>query len=296
MGFQLAALASLSFVLLDILRKVLGRRLPPVQVVVGLNCGAAVVFATALAADGVPPMDMVFVAVALVEVVTFALSSVLYVQAVALSPLTLTVPYLALTPVVSALVAAAVLGEMPGWQGWAGITLTVFGALLLHLDPGITLGRLLRAPFREPGSRRMMAVALIWGMTTSLDKIAIRHGSEALLGLWLSLGGALLLAALRQVDRTLGDLPHIVFQVQRPAFREPLLYLASLISAIAVLCQYFAYQELMVAYVETVKRAGGLLSALAGLTLFGERGSAFRLPAAALMILGLLLLVFQADP
>ncbi len=291
MGFQLATIASLSFVLLDILRKVLGRRLPPVQIVIGLNCGAAAVFACVLGIHGVPPLDLIFVAVALLEVITFALSSVLYVQAVALSPLSLTVPYLALTPVVSALVAAAVLGEIPDPRGWAGITLTVIGAILLHMGPGINLLQLLRAPFREPGSRRMLVVALTWGVTTTLDKIAIRHGSEAMLGFWLSLGGALLLAALRRVHRTLGDLQDANLRPRHSGFRDPLLYLASVVSAAAVLCQYFAYRELMVAYVETVKRAGGLLSATAGLTLFGETGSAFRLPAAALMILGLALLI-----
>lgn len=294
MGYQLAVLAAVSFAILDVLRKLLGRRLSPSQIVIGLNSGAALVFAVFLAGEGIPVFDHIFVLIALAEIVTFTWSSILYVQAVSISPLSLTVPYLALTPVVSGLVATVVLGELPDWRGASGIAVTVAGALLLQLEPRAGLRRLAQAPFREPGSWRMILVALIWGITTSLDKVAIAHGSEALLGLFLSAGGAVFLIGLRRVyprvDGPTGG-PSVNHAGSVPA-REPLLYLASGVAAMAVLSQFLAYRELMVAYVETVKRAGGLLSALAGVVFFGEERSVFRLPAAALMIAGVILLAW----
>lgn len=289
-----AALAALAFVLLDVLRKVLGRRLSPVPVVIGLSSGATGVFAAVLYREGIPQCDGVFFAIASVEVLTFSLSSVLYVQAVHLSPLSLTIPYLSLTPVITSGAASILLGEVPGVSGMFGIFLTAAGAWLLHLEPGLGVARLVTAPFREPGSWRMIVVALIWGTTGSLDKIAIAHGSEALLGFCLSAGSATLLLGLRVIVPRLGEVVEEGPRVRAPsrAWGEPLLYGAAIVSAVAVLCQFWAYRELMVAYVETIKRAGGLLSALAGTVFFGETGSWFRLPAAALMVMGVILIVW----
>jgi hypothetical protein len=72
-----------------------------------------------------------------------------------------------------------------------------------------------------------------------------------------------------------------------------LLALAAIIVGSAVLCQFFAYRELLVAYVETVKRFGSLLSVLIGTVAFGEEGLARRLPAATVMAVGVFCLVWQ---
>ena len=68
---------------------------------------------------------------------------------------------------------------------------------------------------------------------------------------------------------------------------------AALLSGVAVLCQFPAYQKLLVAYVETIKRAGGLLSVVLGGWVFRESGLATRLPAALLILLGILLILFS---
>jgi uncharacterized membrane protein len=187
MGLLLAGLSSLFFVTLDTLRKVLGNRLSAVDVVIGISLGAAAVFGAILGFSGVGPFDATFLLLAAVESVAFTIASLLYVRAVTLSPLSLTIPYLGFTPVVAVVVAFLVLGETPTVQGVMGILLVVVGAMALHLGATDGFRALLTAPFREPGSWMMLVVALIWGTTTSLDKIAIRHGSEALLAFSLKL-------------------------------------------------------------------------------------------------------------
>lgn len=287
MGFLLAGLASLSFVALDVLRKILGDRLTASQIVIGINLGAGLVFLPLLYRFGTLSADGVFWTISAIEVITFSVASLLYVRAVTLSPLSLTIPYLAFTPVVSAITAAITLHEIPSKAGLIGILLVATGALILHLEVDVGFKDLLRAPFREPGSWRMLLVAFIWGLTTSLDKLAIQHGSELLLGTVLTLGSACLLLALQFLGISAADQPR---EPSRP-FKEPLLILAAIVAAAAVLAQFFAYRELLVAYVETVKRAGGLLSALIGIIFFHEGGFGHRLPAAALMVLGVLLLM-----
>ena len=286
MGLGLAIVASLSFVMLDVLRKILGRSLDVVRVVIGINLGAAVVLGGVLWIEGVPRFDGVFLFLGVVEALLFTLTSLLYVRAVSLSPLSLTIPYLGFTPLVSALVALLVLSEYPSLRGWSGIACIVVGAALLHRERGIKAAEFLAAPFREPGSWRMLLVATIWGGATSLDKIAIAHGSEALLGFVMSAlsAGLLIVVWSRQVRS-----PET--QPQMSARLALLLVVAALVAGVAVLAQFYAYRELLVSYVEAVKRAGGIVSALIGVLVFHEGGLRHRIPAACLMFAGMLLLI-----
>ncbi|GAB4245619.1 MAG: hypothetical protein Kow00109_21640 [Acidobacteriota bacterium] len=280
----LAVFASLGFVLLDVLRRILGRRLPTWQVVVGINAGAGTLLLPVLFYEGIPAFDYWFVGLASLEAVNFAVTSFLYVQAVRLSPLSLTVPYLSFTPLVSAVAAWLILGEVPPFRGWVGISLLLAGGILLHGGEGRGWLRLCLAPLREPGTRRMLIVAAVWGVTTSVDKLAIQHGSEALLGAWMSLGGALLILLFRP---RLGD----EGQSSESSGSAGLLLAAAAVAGAAVLAQFYAYRTTLVAYVEAVKRAGGFVSALLGVVAFGEGRFRHRIPAAALMLAGVLLIV-----
>ena len=273
--------------MLDVLRKVLGSRLSTIDIVIGINLGSAAVFSVVLLFYGLGRWDVTFIVLAAVESVTFTIASLLYVRAVTLSPLSLTIPYLGFTPVVSTLVALLVLRESPGLPGLLGIGLVVVGAVALHMGEGNGLRALLTAPFREPGSWMMLIVATIWGTTTSIDKIAIRHGSEALLAFSLTAGSAAILVGTRMFrNRSPDSIPS--WRDRRTVF---LLALAALIAGAAVLCQFFAYRELFVAYVETIKRAGGLFSVLIGVFAFREGGFRNRFPAAVLTVIGIALIL-----
>ncbi len=282
-GVGLAAAAALFYVGLDVLRKLLGQSLSAAQVAVSINLGAAAVFSVILISTGVPHWDWVFASVAAFESVTIALTSILYVQAVTLSPLSLTIPYLGFTPVIAACSAWILLGEWPDWAGFAGIVLVVLGAAALHFEKGRAWSELAAAPFREPGSWRMLLVALIWGSTTALDKIGIAHGSEALLAFCVTFFSALLLLGVLVGQRTGRRSRSVTWRV------GVLLLLAALVTGGGVLCQFFAYRELLVAYVETIKRAGGLLSVVIGCLFFREGRLGQRLPAAMLIVVGTLL-------
>jgi len=288
MGLFFAVLASVSFVALDVLRKILGSRISASKVVIGINLGSAPIFAVFLFLNGGWEFDAVFLFIGIFEAIAFAITSVLYVQAVSLSPLSLTIPYLSLTPVISLLVAIFTIGEIPTPKGLLGVSLVVVGAFALHLGKGCDLKTLIRAPFKEPGSWRMILVASVWGFTTSLDKIAIQHGSEALLGLFLTLGSALILICLR--SHPLGLVKGETSSTDK-IYQQPLLYLAALAAGIAVLAQFYAYRHFLVAYVESVKRAGGLLSVLLGILFFGEEGFVYRIPAAIIILTGAILVL-----
>lgn len=288
MGLLFAILSALCSVLLDVLRKVLGQRLPAPLIVISANLGSASLCAALLVLHGGSPWDWTFVAVVVLQAAFNAVAAVLVVRAVTLSPLALTVPYLGFTPVVVTGVAALVLQETPRLQGFIGIGLVVIGAIALHSGNNISFRALLTAPLREPGSWRMLLVAMIWGTTTPLSKIAIQHSSELLLACCLPTAVAVMLAG-----AWWGGILKDAIPGEPGKHTGLLLCAAALTTAGALLFEFFAYRELLVAYVETIRRSGSVLSVLAGAVVFKEERLSRRLPAAAIMVLGVALVLLR---
>ena len=108
---------------------------------------------------------------------------VLYVKAIRVSPLSLSVPFMALSPVFILFFAFIFLGETPSATGLAGIGLIVTGAYLLNASAGKegALGPI-RAAIREKGAVLMAIVSLIYAVTSTLGKVAVEHSSPVFFG------------------------------------------------------------------------------------------------------------------
>ncbi len=216
-------------------------------------------------------------------IVVNLVASVAYMQSVRLSPMSATLPLLALTPVFSSLFGIPLLGEVPAVGEWFGISLVVLGALLLNSRPelGLSPSALLRALTDEPGSRYMVLVALLWSIAPVFDKLALRHTSSAVhmlvLSVGISLGLALLLWRRGRLREVASLRPALVWMV-----------LAALIGVVALGLQFFAIQQVWVGLVETVKRGlGSALALVFGHLLFAETVSRRKIAAVSLMVFGL---------
>jgi multidrug transporter EmrE-like cation transporter len=104
-----------------------------------------------------------------------ALAMLLYMRAIRDSPLYLTLPYLAFTPVVTTVMGLLLLGEQPSPKGLSGILLVVAGAYLLNSEHAESVKRPawrapLQAAWRDTGSRLMLAVAAIYDLTSVMGK------------------------------------------------------------------------------------------------------------------------------
>lgn len=286
MALVLAISAALGFTALDVFRKVLGKRYSSINIVIGMSAGAAPVFAVLGFMEGFP-FQWPFPLLACLEILTFSFASILYVQAIKLSPLSLTIPYLGLTPVFSMLISLFLLNETPDHCGLIGIFLVVIGAVTIQWDKDRSFSDLLKAPFIEPGSKRMILVALLFGLGTALDKISISYSSEIMVALALT-GGSAGILILYQVSWNRKDLKNLH---ENRWYRDPLLYGAALVCGIAMASQFFAYQGMLVSYVEAIKRTGGLISTLAGIFFFREGHAWSRLPSAMLILAGAVLIM-----
>jgi len=99
---------------------------------------------------------------------------VCYLKAIRLSPLSLVLPYLALTPVLTLVTGWLFLGEQVSPVGFLGVVAVTVGAYLLQAElipQGIF--EPIKAMFREPGIRMMLVTATIYSVSAPLGKRAI---------------------------------------------------------------------------------------------------------------------------
>jgi drug/metabolite transporter (DMT)-like permease len=211
----------------------------------------------------------------------------LYMKAIRGSPLSLTLPYLAFTPVFNTITGYVLLGETVTLQGFSGIALVVCGAWLLNAE-AMNGGprRDVLAPFRaitsEPGSRLMLSVAALYSLTSVMGKGALQYVPAGFFGpfYFVLLGVvATILFARREVRpwQVLTRHPWAHFGV-------------GLFMGLMVLTHFFAIQHIEVAYMIAVKRTSLLFGMLYGAWLFSEVGLGKNLAAGLLMVAGVYLI------
>jgi drug/metabolite transporter (DMT)-like permease len=273
----------------DLTRKLLLERIDPMPLVFALTAlQTPLMVAWWLASGaGAGGAGAGYWAPALLSIGLNVVGNVLFVVAIKVSPLSLTIPLLSFTPVFTTLLAVPMLGQVPGGWDLVGIALVVVGALTLHMGPG--RGRspraLVRAFLHERGSVMMAGVALLWSVTPPLDKLAIDHSSPSFHGLVLSAGVAAGLGAILAARGRLGALRAVG---ERPG----LVVVAFLVSGMALALQLVAIQRVFVSLVETVKRGlGNAAAAATGAWVFHERVGRWQWLAVAVMGAGVALIL-----
>lgn len=293
LGFLLALGSAVCWAILDISRKQLGKKMTATGAVAGLMLLHILFLNPVLLADtklfgGYPELSGGYFLPASVSIILNLGANLLFLRAVQISPLSLTTPYLAFTPVFTAVTALTFLGQVPTGPGWLGIGIVCAGAFMMN--PGDKEdGALapLKALWTERGSFYMLIVALIWSITPVLDKTASDLTSPIFHTMFLAAGVGVIFFLYRSVkDGSAGPLLR--------EFRAVpwLLAIATLFAVGAMVLQLTSYAMFDVAYVETVKRAVGVIAAIAaGYFFFGERDLTRRLIGALVMTAGVALIL-----
>lgn len=281
-GFSLGIASALSWSGLDVVRKAVAGQASPTALAVFLLLGQLPFLAVWAVLDATWVTDDHYWPPALASMAMNAVANVLFMRSVALSPLSRTVPFLSLTPVFSAAAAVPLLGEVPSALHAAGIALVVVGAIVLNSD---LADGWWRSVVHEKGAPLMMGVALLWALSTALDKRALPHASPGAHAFLLGAGSATLLTTWLVSRGGLGELREV-------SSISPRLLTALVGFAVAALAlQMTALQWLWVAVIETLKRAFGVLgSIIFGRLFFEEAITGRKLAAAALMVAGTALL------
>lgn len=282
LGLTFTVACSLGWVGLDASRKALVRDVDPLPLLVLLTLGQLPLFLAWAFTDPVWITSTDYALPGAASVILNLLANVLYLHAVRVSPLSLTVPLLSFVPVFAVVAANPLLGQLPNWSQIAGIAFVVLGALALNAGRAPDRGPLglVRALLRERGSLPMLGTALCWSLTIVADKLATDHASYAAHGVVLNAGIGGVGVAWLAVRRDLGKLGS-VRRVWKPGL------LAIGFATVGLGGQLVAVQHMLVALVEALKRAIGLVgSVTVGRLMFGEPITTAKIVAVVLMAAG----------
>ncbi|MGZ3596170.1 MAG: EamA family transporter, partial [Syntrophales bacterium] len=113
---------------------------------------------------------------------------ILYIKAIKISPLSLTVPFLSLTPLCLIIIPYIMLGELVSFRGGIGILMIALGSYTLNLkEIGKGFLEPIKAIGKEKGSVFMIIVAILYGFTNTLSKHALSHSSALFFGVTYNL-------------------------------------------------------------------------------------------------------------
>lgn len=256
--------------------------LPTTEVVVARFAGLLPASLILLALIEWPPLDSVFFMALGAALPAELVAMFLYVRAIQVSPLALTVPYLAFTPLFAIGTDYLVNGDLPSWAGLLGVVLLVAGAYGLNLHQArLGPAEPLRAIWQERGSWMMLAVSAIYAYTLVLGRLALHHSSP------LFTAGFYPLLVIAAVAAVLLPLKRLTWTwLGRP---WPAVALAGSMSAMAI-CHYLALAEAQASYMVAIKRMSPLFAVLYGGFLLKEARLLQHLAAALLMVGGALVI------
>jgi drug/metabolite transporter (DMT)-like permease len=228
--------------------------------------------------------DAVFWACVLAGLPLEVLAFLCYMKALKVSPLSLSVPFLAFTPGFILVTGWFLLGETVRMGGLAGILMIIAGSYCLNIS-SFKLGALqpVLAVFREPGSRLMLLVSFIYAFTATLGKLAVLHSSPSYFGIvYYLILTALMLAGLAFT----GKRPDRILRTRNPGMA---LVLGGMV-AVTIFSHMLAISLTQAAYMIALKRTSLLFGVLYGAWWFREEKIGERMTGATLMVTGALLI------
>jgi drug/metabolite transporter (DMT)-like permease len=206
----------------------------------------------------------------------------LFLSAIRMGALSLTVPLLAFTPVLTILTSALLVGEHISLKGGFGIGLVTLGAYVLNADLMTqNLMAPIKALFSNPGSRRMFLVAVIWSVTSALGKIGVLIYDPIPFGFILLFGDLVIFALVCLFRARTGRAP-INLRTGVPG----LFLLGGLLMAGAEITHVVSLSMAPVAYMISVKRLSLVFGVILGRLFFREHNIRYRLIGATVMVAG----------
>jgi drug/metabolite transporter (DMT)-like permease len=233
-----------------------------------------------------PPLDSRFYRAFLTALPLEIIAIILYMKALKVSPLSLTLPFLSLTPVFLIIVSYIILGEKISVIGALGVLFIAIGGYTLNLKE---FKKGIFEPFvaikKEKGSIFMIIVALIYSFTSSLGKEAIEHSSPVFFGvsyyvvLFIALTPVVLYKSMKD--------PWMIGS--NGAVRATIL--PGILDSVMCITHMIAMSLTKVAYMISVKRLSLLIGIFYGYLFFKESGIRERLLGTVLMLTGFVLIV-----
>jgi len=231
----------------------------------------------------VPRLDHTFYWCFLISLPLNFIPFFIYMKAIRVSPLSLTLPYLSFTPAFMIFTGFVFLDEIPNLWGLAGIIVTCIGGYALNLKSGKhSFLDPIKAVFKETGSWLMLIVALIFSFGAVIGKKGIMHSSP----LFFTMTFFAVLSFMTVA--TLLILGKIRMSTLRDDWEKGMV--AGVLFFIHCLAHGFAISMVKASYMISVKRLSALIGIIYGRLFFKEKNIAVRFAGACLMLVGAVLI------
>ena len=221
-----------------------------------------------------------FVMYLFIEVILVAASQLLTSFALKVSAISLCIPFTTFTPIFLLGTGYVVLRELPTGIELLGIGLIVMGGLLMHRKRfAVSWKAPILAIFKEKGSRYILLATLIASVYGPIEKQLILMSDPLTTAFGYGIGTVLAFGILLKVMHI--DVKQVI--QQKPGWA----LLAGFSDANTMFAQFIAVMYLPVVIAICIKRAGIVLTILAGWLVFKEHDITDRLIAAATMMGGI---------
>ena len=211
------------------------------------------------------------------------LALILTMKALRLSPLSLTIPMLAFTPVFTLLTSPIILNEFPSAGGVFGISLVTLGAYLLNFT---NLKKGIFYPFKEmkkeKGPLLMLMVAMIFSVAANIDKVGLKSSNTIFWLVSLDLFISSIFVILMWIRGV--KISDIVLKNKKNL--API----GLFAGLSQIFQIFSITLTIVPYAVSVKRTSILFSSLYGFAFLKETKMKQRILAISVMVSGIVLI------
>jgi uncharacterized membrane protein len=232
---------------------------------------------------GIPKLDLQFWYGSAAFLFITPAWTLLYMKALKLSPLSVTLPMMAFNPIFTALLAFVFRGAPPDASGWIGILLISIGIYLVHAkslklkDIGITITVILN----DKGAMAMLMVAFLWSLGAHFSKMRV-DGSNPIFSTFtgglIGVATTYILALLRKNRISVKNVFRFYKQLLPMSF---FYYLATILSSIALASG-------SAAYVFSIKRGSIVFSSLSGKLFFGEEFTKWKYIGLAIIGIGII--------
>lgn len=216
------------------------------------------------------------------------LAMVLYIKALRISPLSLTLPFLSLTPLFLIIFSYLVLRESLSLRGVLGILCISAGGYMLNIHAAKkSFLEPLRAIMKERGSVYMIGVACIYSFTSALGKIGIVHSSPLFFGVTYFLVLTLAFTPLKKRFGRENILATLNGKTMMTLAFSGIAYAGMIVSHMLAISMSKA------AYMIALKRSSILIGVVLGYVFFQESRVGQRFLGALIMFAGIVLIVLS---
>ncbi|MCP3873656.1 MAG: DMT family transporter [Desulfobacteraceae bacterium] len=275
--FVLALISSITLSLREWIVKRSGKEISSALMSWGLNFFMfIIILCINIAFSNYHDITLSYAKILIMAAILDSLAALLYLSAIKNGELSKVIPMLCFIPVVQLFVTPILIHENLSLIGVLGVLVVVFGSYILNMESWDGIFSPIQSIFKDKSVMMMLAVACIWGVSSSFHKIGVKQTNALFWGV-------------TEIGLITLFLFPFAFWSKKKQFSMSKLKKTiwpAVFSTMTVLSYYAAISCGPVAYVSSVRRLGVLFTMMIGVLILNEKTYRLSFIGGLIMILG----------